>query len=118
MLVCRGEVRESGLTGVTRNHVSPCGSGGSNPPLSAIQSVLFTYNLEMAANPRGTRRFCAQCEPEKAISLEIGRIPRVFSPREEKTGRFRVRTLSGRPSPKHRLSETGGPETLVDPERV
>src|SRR5260370_4514781 len=31
----RGEVRESGLTGVTRNHVSPCGSGGSNPPLSA-----------------------------------------------------------------------------------
>ena len=52
MLVCRGEVRESGLTGVTRNHVSPCGSGGSNPPLSAIQSVEFTYNPEKAANKR------------------------------------------------------------------
>ena len=37
MLRGRGEVRESGLTGVTRNHVSPCGSGGSNPPLSAIE---------------------------------------------------------------------------------
>ena len=99
MLVCRGEVRESGLTGVTRNHVSPCGSGGSNPPLSAIQSVLFTYNLEMEANPRGTRRFCAQCEPEKAISLQIGRNSLVFSPREEKTVRFRVRAEFVHPSP-------------------
>ena len=34
----RGEVRESGLTGVTRNHVCPRGTGGSNPPLSASQS--------------------------------------------------------------------------------
>ena len=59
------------------------GTGGSNPPLSAIQSVLFTYNLEMAANPRGTRRFCAQCEPEKAVPPLIRRIPAVFSPREE-----------------------------------
>ncbi len=34
----RGEVREFGLTGLTRNQVSPCGSGGSNPSLSANQS--------------------------------------------------------------------------------
>jgi hypothetical protein len=47
------------------------GTEGSNPSLSATQSVLFTYNLEMAANPRVTRRFCARCEPEKAISLQI-----------------------------------------------
>ena len=30
----------------------PNGSGGSNPSLSATQSVEFTYNLEKAANPR------------------------------------------------------------------
>ena len=41
-----GEVRESGLTGVTRNHVSPCGSGGSNPPLSARQSGMLPYIME------------------------------------------------------------------------
>src|SRR5579885_153304 len=35
MLASYGEVRESGLTGVTRNHVCPRGTGGSNPPLSA-----------------------------------------------------------------------------------
>ena len=46
------------------------GTEGSNPSLSATQSVLFTYNLEMAANPRVTRRFCARCEPEKAISVQ------------------------------------------------
>src|SRR5437764_14513016 len=34
-----GEVRESGLTGVTRNHVCPRGTGGSNPPLSASDSA-------------------------------------------------------------------------------
>jgi hypothetical protein len=28
--------------------------GGSNPPLSATQSVIFAYNLEKATNPRGT----------------------------------------------------------------
>ena len=47
-------------------------SVSSNSTRSAIQSVLFTYNLEIVANPRGTWRFCAQCEPEKAISLQIG----------------------------------------------
>jgi hypothetical protein len=66
------------------------GTEGSNPSLSATQSVLFTDNLEMAANPRVTRHFCAQCEPEKAISLLFSRIPLVFSPREEKTVRFTV----------------------------
>src|SRR5208337_221638 len=45
---------------------------------SAIQSVLFTYTLEMAANPRGTWRFCAQCEPEKAMLVQIRRIARDF----------------------------------------
>ncbi len=114
MLVCRGEVRESGLTGVTRNHVSPCGSGGSNPPLSAIQSVLFTYNLEMAANPRGTWRFCAQCEPEKAISVQIRIIPWVFSPRGENTARFTVGADFVHPSPRRDACAA----TLVDPERV
>jgi hypothetical protein len=38
---------------------------------SAIQSVLFSYNLEKAAKPRVTARFCARCEPEKAISRQI-----------------------------------------------
>jgi len=41
------------------------GLGSSNPPRSATQSVLFHYNLEMAADPRVTRGFCARCEPEK-----------------------------------------------------
>jgi hypothetical protein len=47
------------------------GTGGSNLPRSAKQSVLFTYYLEIPANPSVTRRFCAQCEPEKAVSLQI-----------------------------------------------
>ena len=50
---------------------SAAGTEGSNPPLSAKQSVLFTYYLEIPANPSVTRRFCAQCEPEKAVSLQI-----------------------------------------------
>jgi len=54
------------------------GTDSSNLPLSAIQSVLFTYNPEMMANLRGTRGSCAQCEPEKAISLQIGQIPGCF----------------------------------------
>ena len=57
---------------------------------SAKQSVLFTYNLEIAANPRVTPRFCARCEPEKAISLRIERIPRVFSLSAEEAVRFTV----------------------------
>ena len=48
------------------------GLEGSNPPLSATESILFPYNLEIMANPRGTRGFCAQCEREKAISLQKG----------------------------------------------
>ena len=47
-----GEVRESGLTGVTRNHVSPCGSGGSNPPLSANESFSV---CDSATDDRNTR---------------------------------------------------------------
>jgi hypothetical protein len=70
---------------------------------SATQSGLFTYNLEIAANLRGARRFCARREPEKAISLLISRIPLVFSPREEKTGRFRV---PSRPTSGLRLLKT------------
>ena len=52
MLTVCGEVRESGLTGVTRNHVSPRGSGGSNPPLSATQFVGLAEIWEDAAIPR------------------------------------------------------------------
>ncbi len=43
MLTDYGEVRESGLTGVTRNHVCPCGTEGSNPSLSAIFHVRFAH---------------------------------------------------------------------------
>ena len=35
------------------------GTDGSNPSRSANQSVLFTYNLEMAENLRVTRRLRA-----------------------------------------------------------
>jgi hypothetical protein len=52
MLARRGEVRESGLTGVTRNHVSPRGTGGSNPPLSATQFVGLANIREDTAIPR------------------------------------------------------------------
>jgi hypothetical protein len=48
------------------------GYRGFESPLSATQSALFTYNLEMAANPRVAWPFHAQCEPEKAISVQIG----------------------------------------------
>jgi hypothetical protein len=64
------------------------GTEGSNPSLSATQSVPFHYNLEVAADPRVTRGFCARCEPEKAISLRMVRIPRMFSPSAEETVRF------------------------------
>jgi hypothetical protein len=47
-------------------------SGSRQTASSATQSALFTYNLEMAANPRVAWPFHAQCEPEKAISVQIG----------------------------------------------
>ena len=83
MLVCRGEVRESGLTGVTRNHVSPCGSGGSNPPLSAKQSVVFTYNLEIAANPRGRGAFALDANRRKLSRCRFAELHGVFSTRRK-----------------------------------
>jgi hypothetical protein len=48
MLADYGEVRESGLTGVTRNHVCPCGTEGSNPSLSATQSEIFRHSRRIA----------------------------------------------------------------------
>jgi hypothetical protein len=48
MLRSRGEVREPGLIGVTRNHVCPRGTGGSNPPLSAIESTQIEISYRTA----------------------------------------------------------------------
>src|SRR5208283_4317089 len=47
------------------------GTEGSNPSLSATQSVEFTYNLETAANPRGMRCFSHRGAPERASSGRI-----------------------------------------------
>src|SRR5712671_373318 len=63
-------------------------NGSRQTASSATQSALFHYNLEMAVDPRVTRGFCARCEPEKAISLQMVRIPRVFSPSAEEAVRF------------------------------
>src|ERR1700687_226449 len=66
----RGEVRESGLTGVTRNHVSPCGSGGSNPPLSANATLrLIAPNLSLIASREPCRPFSARLNREPGESL-------------------------------------------------
>jgi hypothetical protein len=54
------------------------GTGGSNPPLSATQSVLFTYNLEMA-EICARRGACALDANRRARTLRaIRQIPRVF----------------------------------------
>jgi hypothetical protein len=82
-----GEVRESGLTGLTRNHVSPYGSRGSNPPFAPSSPELRGFSgtfseiarlrrssairrLPSDASRRGTRRAsrlgrarCAICWP-------------------------------------------------------
>jgi hypothetical protein len=76
------------------------GTEGSNPSLSATQSVLFTYNLEMAVNRRVTRRFCARCEPEKAILVQTRANCAGFSPRGENTVRFAVGADFVHPSPR------------------
>ncbi len=47
------------------------GLDGSNPPISATESVMFTYNLEMAVISRGAWRFFARSAPEKASSGRI-----------------------------------------------
>ena len=61
---------------------------GSNPSLSANQSVLFHHNLEMAADPLVMQGFRTRCAAEKAIALRTVRIPRVFSPSAEEMVRF------------------------------
>ena len=53
------------------------GTEGSNPPLSATQSVMFSYNSEIAQDPRLTRRLCSRCEPESASPASDGRISRI-----------------------------------------
>ena len=50
---------------MTRNHVSPCGSGGSNPPLSASQSLslgILRSNRQIA---RASGLFCIHVVAEK-----------------------------------------------------
>jgi hypothetical protein len=46
---------------------------------SAIQSVLFSYNPEIARNPRLSCLFCDARAPEKASLLDLPRIYAQFS---------------------------------------
>ena len=55
MLVCRGEVREFGLTGLTRNQVSLTAPGVRIPPSPPPQFGMFPYR--MAANKLAARGF-------------------------------------------------------------
>jgi hypothetical protein len=64
------------------------GTEGSNPLRSAIQSVMFTYNLEIAENSRVTGRLCARCEPESAHLTRNSAESSSFSLGAEKPVRF------------------------------
>src|SRR5208282_6301739 len=59
--------------------------GFESPPL---RQTVCSSCLQFGDRGKSARtwRFCARCEPEKAISVQIRIIPWVFSPREEKTG--------------------------------
>src|SRR5580692_7734750 len=52
MLVCRGEVREFGLTGLTRNQVSLTAPGVRIPPSPPSSPRVQTISAEFAGNPR------------------------------------------------------------------
>ena len=54
MLVCRGEVREFGLTGLTRNQVSLTAPGVRIPPSppTSFKLEILGVNLKIQAVPR------------------------------------------------------------------
>ena len=59
------------------------GFGGSNPPLSAIQSVLLSYKQEIAENRRVRRRLSARCDREKAsLARDRANFPGLYPPAE------------------------------------
>jgi hypothetical protein len=66
MLVCRGEVRESGLTGVTRNHVSLTAPGVRIPPSPPTSPRFQRFSAEFAGNPRKSAPFASLAAPETA----------------------------------------------------
>ena len=58
MLVCRGEVREFGLTGLTRNQVSLTAPGVRIPPSPPTSLHLRIFRAASIRNPRVFRRIC------------------------------------------------------------
>jgi hypothetical protein len=64
MLVCRGEVREFGLTGLTRNQVSLTAPGVRIPPSPPISLQLRRFCGRFAANPRVLAQFALLAAPE------------------------------------------------------
>jgi hypothetical protein len=58
MLVCRGEVREFGLTGLTRNQVSLTAPGVRIPPSPPTSLHIQRFAAEFAENPRILGTIC------------------------------------------------------------
>ena len=85
------------------------GTGGSNPPLSANQSVHFPYILEKIETPRGMRRsFCLQRTGESRFMPDSPVSAGILSVRSKTGSLQRLNTLWWgfvQPSP---LQETGG----------
>jgi hypothetical protein len=65
MLVCRGEVREFGLTGLTRNQVSLTAPGVRIPPSPPPSLCLHRFYAGLVGNPRISAKFAALAAPEK-----------------------------------------------------
>src|SRR4029077_11130191 len=64
MLVCRGEVREFGLTGLTRNQVSLTAPGVRIPPSPPPSLHLPGFSTEFAGNPRTLGQFASLAAPD------------------------------------------------------
>ena len=71
------DFRESGLTGVTRNHVSPCGSGGSNPPSPPHRSYLLPTIRRQQQIPALTARSAPLAAIENARQPAAHQIARI-----------------------------------------
>ena len=64
MLVCRGEVRESGLTGLTRNQVSLTAPGVRIPPSPPPSLHIERFSAKFAENRHISGQFASLAAPE------------------------------------------------------
>ena len=90
-------------------------SSSSETAPSAIQSIVFMYNSEMARNPRVARGLCASCAPENASPAPDSANFWGLSPGAEKPGRLTVR---GQIRQSIAFLEGGRSRLLVDADRL